>query len=85
MYQIKEDEVESLLQSLRQIRQKSGEMIASLEHLMQLQKKDDSQKDDYNPDDYLEFIGKYHPPLISEREREELIRQMDEQEAQNVC
>ena len=39
MYQMKEDEVESLLQTLRQIRQESGEMIAFLEHLMQLQKK----------------------------------------------
>ena len=85
MYQMKEDEVESLLQTLRQIRQKSGEMIAFLEHLMQLQKKDVSIKDSYNPDDYLEFIGKYHPQISPEREMAGLIYGMDEKEVQNDC
>lgn len=84
MYQMKEDEVMSLLQTLRQIKQKSGEMIAFLEHLAQLQKKDVSTKDGYNPDDYLELIGKYHSPTTTEREMTSLIRDMAEKEAPNV-
>ena len=84
MYQMKEDEVLSLLQTLRQIRQKSGELIALLEHITQLQNKDVSTNDIYNPDDYLELMGKHQPPPNSEREMARPIHNMSEKEAQNV-
>ena len=51
MYDITPEEVKSLLEKLRNIRKKSGEMIAFLEHMMQLQ--DNTKSDDYDPDDYL--------------------------------
>ena len=51
MYDITSEEVKSLLEKLRNIRKKSGEMIAFLEHMMQLQ--DNTKSDDYDPDDYL--------------------------------
>ena len=53
MYQIKKDEVHSLLQKLRQIRQASGEAISMLEHMMQLQSSN-REFECYDPDDYLE-------------------------------
>lgn len=84
MYQMKEDEVLSLLQTLRQIRQKSGELIALLEHIAQLQNKDVSAKEIYNPDDYLELIGKHQSPHNSEREMARPIHNMSEKEAPNV-
>jgi dTDP-4-dehydrorhamnose reductase len=51
MYHITKDEVLSWLENMRQIRKKTGEMIAFLEHMMQLQ--DNTKSDDYDPDDYL--------------------------------
>lgn len=51
MYDITSEEVKSLLEKLRNIRKQSGEMIAFLEHMMQLQ--DNTKSDDYDPDDYL--------------------------------
>ncbi len=51
MYDITPEEVKSLLKKLRNIRKQSGEMIAFLEHMMQLQ--DNTKSDDYDPDDYL--------------------------------
>ena len=53
MYQISPTEVQTLLQKLRIIRQVSGEAIAFLEHLEQLQGSKDSNKLCYDPDDYL--------------------------------
>lgn len=58
MYNITKDEALSLLQNLRQIRQKSGEMIAFLEHMMQLQDQTPLRELSYNPDDYLEERGR---------------------------
>ena len=57
MYNIAKDEALSLLQKMRQIRQKSGEVIAFLEHMMQLQDKSTLRQLPYNPDDYLEGAG----------------------------
>lgn len=51
MYNITPGEVETLLQKLREIRQLSGEMMAFLEHMRQLQ--DDQLPDEEDPDDYL--------------------------------
>lgn len=53
MYQIKEEEIQSLLRKLRQIRQASDEAISMLEHIMQLQSSD-RDFECYDPDDYLE-------------------------------
>lgn len=53
MYQIKEEDVQMLLNKLRQIRQASGETISMLEHMKQLQELD-HDLEDYDPDDYLE-------------------------------
>lgn len=57
MYNITKDEALSLLQKMRQIRQTAGEMIAFLEHMMQLQDKSTLRELPYNPDDYLEEAG----------------------------
>ena len=57
MYSITKDEALSLLQKMRQIRQTAGEMIAFLEHMMQLQGKNTLRELPYNPDDYLEGAG----------------------------
>ena len=54
MYNIKKEELSSLLQKMRQIRQTFGEMIAFLEHLMQMQGDPALKPVNYNPDDYLE-------------------------------
>ena len=56
MYNITKDEALSLLQKLRQIRQKSGEAIAFLEHMIQLQGEHQNEYI-YNPDDYLERLA----------------------------
>ena len=53
MYQIKEEDVQMLLDRLRQIRQVSGEAISMLEHMKQLQELN-HDLEDYDPDDYLE-------------------------------
>ena len=58
MYQMKEDEVQSLLCKLQQIRQASGEAIAMLEHMRQLQSLG-HDAEEYDPDDYLE---RWFPP-----------------------
>ena len=69
MYQIKEDEVQSLLCKLRQIRQASGEVIAMLEHMRQLQSLG-HDVEEYDPDDYLERW--FTPtPITARRQREE--------------
>lgn len=68
MYHITRDEVMSLLQNLRQIRQKSGEMIAFLEHMMELQGDQTLKPVNYNPDDYLELREAY-------TQNSELVRQ----------
>lgn len=54
MYQLKKEELLSLLENMRQIRQKAGEMISFLEHMMQLQPISPLRELPYNPDDYLE-------------------------------
>ena len=54
MYYMTLDEMETLLLNLRQIRQASGKMIATLEHLIQLQSNPPKNTVDYDPDDYLE-------------------------------
>lgn len=54
MYNITKDEALSLLQKMRQLRQTLGGMIASLEHMIQLQDKSPLRELSYNPDDYLE-------------------------------
>ena len=54
MYKITKDEALSLLQKMRQIRQTAGEMVAFLEHMMQLQDKTTLRELSYNPDDYME-------------------------------
>ena len=51
MYQINEQELNTLLAAMRQIRQKAGETIAVMEHLIQLQRE---KHVPYNPDAYLE-------------------------------
>ena len=51
------DDAKVMLQKLRQIRQSAGEMIAFLEHALQLQG-DKSECFYYNPDEYLERIAK---------------------------
>ena len=54
MYQIKKEEVLLLIENMRQIRQKAGEIIALLEHLLQLQQlEQNSERTEYDPDDYL--------------------------------
>ena len=59
MYKITKEEAMSLLQKLRQIRQAAGEVIAFLEHLMQLQEATELKSVDYNPDEYLEKLIAY--------------------------
>ena len=51
------DDAKDLLQKLRQIRQSAGEMIAFLEHALQLLG-DQSECFHYNPDEYLEKIAR---------------------------
>lgn len=69
MYQIKEDEVQSLLFKLRQIRQASGEAIAMLEHMRQLQSLG-HDAEEYDPDDYLErWIP--HAPIPTKNKSED--------------
>ncbi len=51
------DDAKDMLQKLRQIRQSAGEMIAFLEHALQLQG-DESECFHYNPDEYLEKIAR---------------------------
>ena len=52
MYHITPKETQELLDKLREIRRISGEMMAFLEHMRQLQSEPVSK--DYDPDDYLE-------------------------------
>lgn len=52
-YFVTKDEAADLLRKFRQIRQASGEAIAFLEHMFQLQNKGLCD-DTYDPDEYLE-------------------------------
>ena len=54
MYHITKVEVLSWLENMRQIRKKTGEMIAFLEHMMQMQQDSALREVSYNPDAYLE-------------------------------
>lgn len=65
MVQMKNEEVQSLLQKLRQIRQASGEALSLVEHSIQLSRSEDSLGfSRYNPDEYLEAAAKreWAPP-----------------------
>lgn len=65
MVQMKNEEAQSLLQKLRQIRQASGEALSLVEHSMQLSRGDESLGFScYNPDEYLEAAAKreWSPP-----------------------
>ena len=53
MYHMTKEEALALLHKLRQIRQNAGEAIAFLEHMFQLQHKE-QREEPYNPDEYLE-------------------------------
>lgn len=53
MYHITKEDAVKLLYKLRLIRQSSGEAIAFLEHMFQLQNKE-TGIDAYDPDEYLE-------------------------------
>ena len=54
MYQMKKNDLLSLIENLRLIRQKSGESIAFLEHLMQLHQPQETEgQNNYDPDAYL--------------------------------
>ena len=54
MHQINKEELLSLIETLRQIRQKTEETIALLECLVQLQQPhNDERQVDYDPDAYL--------------------------------
>ena len=52
MYVITPEEIKALMEKLRNIRKQSGEMIAFLEHMRQLQ--DNTDSDQYDPDEYLQ-------------------------------
>ena len=51
------DDMKVMLRKLRQIRQSAGEMIAFLEHALQLLG-DQSECFHYNPDEYLERFAR---------------------------
>lgn len=54
MYQIRNEDLLLLLENMRQIRQRAGETIAFLEHLMELQQPQKKEcQVDYDPDAYL--------------------------------
>ena len=83
MYNITKDEALSLLQKMRQIRQATGEMIAFLEHMMQLQgeerKSDDEPSD---PDAYLHSWAQHPDHPIGRRTMEEIMGQFKREEAE---
>lgn len=54
MYNITKEEALKMIECMRQIRQKSGEFISFMEHLMQLQENTYLREVSYDPDDYLE-------------------------------
>lgn len=56
MYKITKEEAASLLQKTRQVRLATEEMIAFLEHMIQLQE-ENSRNLSYDPDDYLRREG----------------------------
>ncbi len=66
MYQFSQNELERLLTRLKRIRQKIGESISEIEHLIQLQ---DKPRLDYNPDAYLEKIAR--EDFMSEKNEKE--------------
>lgn len=53
------EKAETFLLKLRQIRQISGELIAFLEHWMQLQTNSGKEEIKYNPDEYLERMFQF--------------------------
>ena len=57
MYPIFKEEALALLEKLRKIRKDTGEMIAFLEHYLQLHGEISHAAVHYNPDDYLERLA----------------------------